>query len=880
MASNAERERAIAARMGEQMFSLLGRPRGAAALASASIAALVASMSPAYAQEREQAFNVPAQSLSSALIEFSRQSDVRVIADPALVNGRHSPGVAGTFTAEQALARLLAGTGLRPHRSGDGGLSVVADSASPTRLGAADRAAPSAPQEEEAIVVVGTRIRGAETASPIYSFNREDFAQSGAGSVQEVLRTLPQNFTGGPSEVAGALSSVRSSNEYNLGLGAGVNLRGLGPESTLVLLNGRRPALAGVGNFVDVSTIPLSAVERIEVMPDGASAVYGSDAVGGVVNFILREDFEGAETRVRHAFVTDGGLRQWSASQLLGARWQSGSVLLNMDYGQSDPLLTSDRPYAIGLQTGINHLTPEEERLGVLINGRQSLTSSLELGALIYANARDTVSTNWVPTQARQQDKDTNSSQFGGTFTVGWDLGENWRFTLARTHTLAETHRRNEYHATMALPAQRTEVIAEHEGAATELEVEGALFRLPGGAVRLAGGLERRTEEFTMTRIGLTDPFATFERDVDAAYAEVFAPLVGAGNALPFVHRLNLIAAARYEDYSDVGQADTYKTGLVWGPFEGLDLRATYSTSFRAPFLYQFHDGNAAGVMYGAPFFPIPVIIVVNQPDPDLGPETAESWTAGFDLSPSRFGFRLSATYFEIAYENRIRAAVPDFNILTNPAVAALVSIPPDPAIVDAAVNAPGGFFNLSGVPVADAGASFDSRTRNQGYNELRGLDVLLEKHFDTGLGRFTLGANANYLFAYETALTEGAPTFDVSDTVFNPVDLRVRGHLHWDNGPWSASAFVNYVDGYTDDRITGAPVDVSSWTTFDVSGAYRFQSGALDGLTIRLNAINLTDEAPPQLGGNNTPFGNAGFDTENANPLGRMLSIEITQRW
>lgn len=863
------------------MFDFLGKPRGAAALASASVAAIVSAMSPAAAQEQARAYDIPAQPLSSALIEFSRQSDVRVIADPLLVNGHRTAGVSGTFTAEEALARLLAGTGLRPSRSGDGGLTVVADNASPTRLGAADPAAPSGADTGEDIVVTGSRIRGAGSASPVYDFDREDFARAGAGSVQEVLRSMPQNFTGGPSEVGSSLASQRMGAEYNLNRGAAVNLRGLGPESTLVLLNGRRPPLAGAGNFVDISTIPLSAVERIEVMPDGASAVYGSDAVGGVVNVILRRDFEGAETRGRYAWTPDGGLRQYNFSQLLGAGWESGSVLLNMDYGKADPLLTSDRPYAIGLQTGVTYLTPEEERLAALINGRQQLGSALELGVTLYGNTRDTNGVNWVPPQLRQQVVDASTSELGGTLELAWDVNDNWRVTLARTDTWSETDRFNAFEASLGYPAQTTEVITENQGASTELEIEGALLDLPGGALRLAAGLERREEEFSMTRINLTDPFATFDREVDAVYAEVFAPLVGESNALPFARRLDFTFAARYEDYSDVGSSDTYKAGLVWSPVEGVDLRSTFGTSFRAPFLYQLHDGLATGVMYGAPFFPIPVITVVQSPDPDLGPETAEIWTAGFDIAPNIFGVRVSANYFDITYEDRIGAAVPGFSILDDPLVASLVSIPPDPEIIAAAVNAPGGFYNLSGVAPEDAGASFDARVRNQSYNALRGLDLTVERAFETSLGRFMLGANANYLFAYDYRFTQDGATTDVSDTVFWPVDLRLRGHLHWDRGPWSASAFVNYVDEYTDNQIPAAPVEVESWTTFDIGGAYRFQSGALEGLTLRLNAINVTDEDPPTLAGDtNTPYGNAGFDTENANPLGRVISFEITQRW
>src|SRR3546814_15030349 len=107
---------------------------------------------------------------------------------------------------------------------------------------------------------------------------------------------LPQTFTGGSSETASAVVSTRNGSEYNVAYGAGVNLRGLGTESTLILLNGRRLAPGGFGNFTDMSLVPLGALKRIEVVPDGASAIYGSDAVGGVVTLFLRDAFDGAET--------------------------------------------------------------------------------------------------------------------------------------------------------------------------------------------------------------------------------------------------------------------------------------------------------------------------------------------------------------------------------------------------------------------------------------------------------------------------------------------------------------------------------------------------------------------------------------------------------
>src|SRR5690606_7557618 len=126
-------------------------------------------------------------------------------------------------------------------------------------------------------------------------------------------------------------------------LGSGVNLRGMGNAATLVLLNGQRLAPAGTGNFVDVGMIPASAIDRVEVLTDGASAIYGSDAVGGVVTFVLREDFEGGDTRIRYGTVTEGSSSEYRVSQTLGRAWSSGSFLGSYEFYKREALNTEAR---------------------------------------------------------------------------------------------------------------------------------------------------------------------------------------------------------------------------------------------------------------------------------------------------------------------------------------------------------------------------------------------------------------------------------------------------------------------------------------------------------------------------------------------------------
>ena len=130
----------------------------------------------------------------------------------------------------------------------------------------------------------------AETSAPVQIISREDIQNSGKTTIQEVLRSVTADSTGSiPTSFTNGFASGS----------AAVSLRGLGVNSTLVLLNGRRMTTYGLAddgtrNFVDLNTLPLEAVDRIEVLKEGASAIYGADAVGGVVNVILRKSYTGA----------------------------------------------------------------------------------------------------------------------------------------------------------------------------------------------------------------------------------------------------------------------------------------------------------------------------------------------------------------------------------------------------------------------------------------------------------------------------------------------------------------------------------------------------------------------------------------------------------
>ena len=185
----------------------------------------------------------------------------------------------------------------------------------------------------ETIVVTGSRIRRVdlETSSPVVSIGKADIEKSGKLTVGDLVQEMPA--------VAGAATNPRVNNGGGTGA-ATVSLRGLGSVRTLVLINGKR----AVNN--DVNSIPASLIERIEVLKDGASAVYGSDAIGGVVNFIMRENYQGAEFTADYGVSDrDDGERK-GASFTFGHTSDRGSIMGGVNYNKYDAISANDRDFA------------------------------------------------------------------------------------------------------------------------------------------------------------------------------------------------------------------------------------------------------------------------------------------------------------------------------------------------------------------------------------------------------------------------------------------------------------------------------------------------------------------------------------------------------
>ena len=220
----------------------------------------------------------------------------------------------------------------------------------------------AAEDEEEALELQDVRVTGSrlsrspsEISGNLIVLDRDDIRASGELTLARVLRQLPQNTNPTHEDFFSEFNTAG-----NRTGAASVNLRGLGSESTLILVDGRRVGYSGIlGGVTDISTIPLSMVDRIEILLDGASAVYGSDAVGGVVNIITRQDYSGLELDLEYGRPHKSGYDETRASLAAGIAWSGGRANLSYEYFRDTGLDASQRDAIISpLRTDLNPSAP------------------------------------------------------------------------------------------------------------------------------------------------------------------------------------------------------------------------------------------------------------------------------------------------------------------------------------------------------------------------------------------------------------------------------------------------------------------------------------------------------------------------------------------
>ncbi|HEX3423752.1 MAG TPA: TonB-dependent receptor [Sphingomicrobium sp.] len=861
----------------------MGQHQSGAAIAICASLLLVSATSAKAESQGRYAFDLPAEDLSHAIRDLAVLTGQNVIAPDDLIRSRATGPLSGKFTAEQALAKLLEGTGLT-YRRLNGALVVERGPATSVAEKSADSAG-------DAIVVTGTHVRSAAPTSPVLTITRHDIDLAQPSSVEELMRQLPQNLSAGVAQenfgVSGAGADITDH-------GAGINLRGLGQRATLVLVDGRRVAPSGTGSFVDVSLIPISAIDRIEILTDGASAIYGSDAVAGVVNIILKKDFQGLESVLQAGTSTDGGGNQFLAGLTAGTAWHNGNAMLSYEFRDEGEIKAGDRPFTINLPS-IWSLFPKERRHSVYGSAHQELAPGVTLDVTGNYSARDTDRSYFVAGPLIPVSAHAEARSLGGTATLGLDLGAAWRAEATGSYFRSRTEESQFQPEGSGLVNIFNTLNSVAE---IEVKADGNLIEVPAGAVKLAIGAQARREHYSslfQTAVNPPTP-QSGSRTVTSLYGELNAPLFTSLNRRPGLEQLVFTAAGRLEHYENLGSSFDPKFGMLWSPIEGLKFRSSYGTSFRAPLLsetlglYNVYLFPASLLYLDPAQAPAGVGAALIGSNPNVRPETSRSFSAGTEWAPKPIpGLNLSATYYAIRFTNRIALPTDQIVVVGDPALEPIVNRNPDLSLVNDIFAGAGQVLDFSGPGFTPGGAGpgdvrviVDARVANTAETRTSGLDLGLDYAFALGADHFNFSLNANKIFRFDDRLTSASPVIHTLDTPYHPVDLRGRAGLSWSRGPISAVVFANYTTSYRDNR-TATSLKIGSFTTFDAGVAWTSSSAGpsiLRQLRLSLNVENLFDADPPTLLPDPGSTVGVGYDPVNATGRGRTISLQLRKHW
>ena len=464
--------------------------------------------------------------------------------------------------------------------------------------------------------------------------------------------------------------------------------------------------------------------------------------------------------------------------------------------------------------------------------------------------------------------------------------------------------------------------------------IDGSLFTLPAGEVRVAVGAEIVKYEMTsnVTRPNNTGPVSSgsvrrdffTERLVKSGYGEIFVPVIAPDMEIPFVRALDLNVAGRYDSYAVFGSTTNPKFAVNWEIVEGFKLRGNLSKSFVAPPMTSFGDKD--GLYVGSEYttfggqITVPVArypevtqlpgcanatvtcvigaspvqgINILSGNRGLVPQTGKSWSVGADFAPTFApGLRLSATLFNAEFKGGVTS--PNAGIGVNAAALNhLLRIYPGGATQEQ-IAAEVGKVPIGSVLPATVYFVYNFWQRNVVNLDIQGLDLNGSYRFDTDAGAFTIGGSATHFLKFDQQIGEGAPIFSVLGTsgfnqTFASIKTQARAHLGWERGPFAADLFANYTSKYRNWSSTsvipvrlspeGLPAGggdpVKANVTFDLNVSYQVsEGGRLGDSQLYVDVSNLFDKDPPFFNGA------SGYNNYAGNPIGRVVSLGVRSRF
>jgi iron complex outermembrane receptor protein len=848
-------------------------------------------------------FDISPGPAQRALLQFSDQSNINVEFSAEDVQGSYTNGVDGFMEPRGALSRLLDGTSLCPVFTSSGkSVSVRRCSKS----GEASSVSPAIeksvvvtsiqvrPSPMETVPVTGTNIHGVKPRGvDVMVISRRDFLQNGIRTTAELFARLP--------ELAGA-NPLGPRAEGNSGLGVAADLRGQGAAATLVLLNGHRLAGSGdQGAFQDVANIPLSAIERVEIVLDGASAQYGSDAVGGVVNLITLAGDQQSQVTAQIDEGVSSRFQQALVSQVIGGDWESGAAVAAMEYIHAT---TWKGPDLVTPQTApIVDRVPGKELASTYIHLEERFPSHTEFTAEgIYTHRRegeqyDTALAPAIP-DASVSERTGVSVQMTYLSAESKTAVTDDGVLVVSLNRATETQRQRIWPVGAVEFANGTTEDALTAGVAPtwfsmfsrtdqlSIKFDNSVLSYPAGTLKALLGGEYRCQTFNTLDSTRPPEFpGRYRRRVSATFGELHIPLAGEGWSPRGIHELELSIAGRYEQYSDFRGRYTPQYWLRWVPWRGIEMRGSWGRSSQVPNLPSLDTSRNSIVLTPVADSQSPTgqsdALVESGNSSALTGQTATTVSLGmrFDwpLSDSSY-LNAELNAFRIHFYDRIQS--PDLAQvqLDDPRYGPLINRDVTMAQRQQLCLSKQ-FFGTPGDCLTDPiAAVVDLTLKNIDSLSTRGLDVRGDWSADFGGWRAEIDIRGVYFRRFEEKITPNASAVSLLRTERSPAEFQLSSLFSIKRGAAEFGILIHCSSGFLDESII-PPHDVPGWTTVDLQAKYNVPDrfgNVLRNAAIVLTARNVADRPLPVL---NDASVNQSYDLLSGLAVRRLLSFAFQKR-
>lgn len=777
------------------------------------------------------------------------------------------------------------------------------------------------------VVVTGSRIKkvDVEGPAPVTIITAEEIQAQGFNTVYEAINTLSQNDTGQLQNELTAGGFTQSAQF--------INLRGLGPGYQLVLINGRRAAdyphpYNGESNAVNIGSIPAAAIERIEVLTGGASAIYGSDAVAGVVNVILKTNYQGDAVSLRGGTTSDGGGDSWRLQWVGGKTKENWSLNYAFEYLKRETIWASQRDFMDSYRddpsVDASGFVPAVEGVRLTRNGLRLWPDGFEQTCARFSEFEPVINPNAAPnnnqrcyyygypaTQTIRNQDDNYSAYLYGTYDFNngmqaWgqfsyvssevelgmgtqfiagnigggyaiqriftqdELGGrdaqaglykeetydvaaglrgtmiddrfDWDFTLSHARYYSDSHQPwfledrlfGYFFTDEGFDVDRffnpmspetfqgligdAKTIGKSQVTQAQFTVSGDLFELPAGPLGFAAVIESvsqkyslRPDERLLPSYEGDDRFFNLTATGGGGSRDRYA--LGVETSIPVFSSLKASLAARMDKYDDATKVDnafTWNAGLEWRPFENLLLRASHSTSFRAPdmhYVYADESGFFVNILdeYNCRndgFDPtqtgecsdyVTNVFGIRQGSTELEEEKGKSSTIGL-VWDIRDDLSVSVDWFKIHLEGGVNDISTSY--LFREEAACLLGTDREGNPVDQSSASCAFFTGLvtRDPDDGDAVVQYSSFPFNQTMAETSGIDASVTYGLDTDrLGEFDFRLSWSHVLENKDQLFPGEPIRELRD---NPQFFNFRSRINWQAG-WERDTWAANLYGY-----------------------------------------------------------------------------------